>query len=71
MSSIFVLYQSMQKKKGEESRLSEDKIKKLKKRNAELAAIARRLEEKAKQLQQEQQKVRATSTMKVVVHCEH
>lgn len=35
----------------------EEKIKTLKKRNAELAAIARRLEEKAKHLQQENMKV--------------
>lgn len=35
----------------------EEKIKTLKKRNAELAAIARRLEEKAKHLQQENVKV--------------
>ena len=38
--------------------MSEEKVKKLKKRNAELAAIARRLEEKTKQLQQENSKVR-------------
>ena len=47
----------LQKKKSEEQKPAEEKIKKLKKRNAELAAIARRLEEKAKQLQQENSKV--------------
>lgn len=47
----------LQKKKSEELKLSDEKIKKLKKRNAELAAIARRLEWKAKQLQQESSKV--------------
>ena len=46
-----------QKKRADEAKPSEEKIKNLKKRNAELAAIARRLEEKAKQLQQENQKV--------------
>ncbi|XP_013413977.1 LOW QUALITY PROTEIN: peripheral-type benzodiazepine receptor-associated protein 1-like [Lingula anatina] len=40
-------------KKSQDQSPAEEKIKKLKKRNAELAAIARRLEEKAKQLQQE------------------
>lgn len=47
----------LQKQKAEEQKPSEEKIKKLKKRNAELAAIARRLEEKAKQLQLENVKV--------------
>jgi hypothetical protein len=47
----------LQKKKSEELKSSDEKIKKLKKRNAELAAIARRLEWKAKQLQQESSKV--------------
>ena len=46
-----------QKKRADEAKPSEEKIKNLKKRNAELAAIARKLEEKAKQLQQENQKV--------------
>ena len=41
-----------QKRKADELKPNEEKVKKLKKRNAELAAIARRLEEKAKQLQQ-------------------
>ena len=47
----------LQKKRSDEQKPAEEKIKKLKKRNAELAAIARRLEEKAKQLQQENSKV--------------
>lgn len=41
----------------------EEKIKTLKKRNAELAAIARRLEEKAKHLQQENMKVAILLTL--------
>ncbi|CAH1800850.1 unnamed protein product, partial [Owenia fusiformis] len=41
------------KRKEDETKPAEEKIKKLKKRNAELASIARRLEEKAKQLQQD------------------
>ena len=41
------------KTKSEIHSFNKKKIKKLKKRNAELAAIARRLEEKAKQLQQD------------------
>jgi siroheme synthase (precorrin-2 oxidase/ferrochelatase) len=45
----------------------EEKIKTLKKRNAELAAIARRLEEKAKHLQQENMKVRQLATLDVKV----
>lgn len=47
----------MQKKKTDEQRENEEKIKKLKRRNAELASIARRLEDKMKQLQQDSQKV--------------
>lgn len=46
-----------QKKRQDEKKPLEEKIKTLKKRNAELAAIARRLEEKAKHLQQENIKV--------------
>jgi peptidoglycan hydrolase CwlO-like protein len=47
----------LQKKRHDEKKPLEEKIKTLKKRNAELAAIARRLEEKAKHLQQENIKV--------------
>ena len=46
-----------QKRKQDDKKPLEEKIKTLKKRNAELAAIARRLEEKAKHLQQENLKV--------------
>ena len=46
-----------QKRKQDDKKPLEEKIKTLKKRNAELAAIARRLEEKAKHLQQELLKV--------------
>lgn len=35
------------------SRVTEEKVKKLKKRNSELVSIARQLEEKAKKLQEE------------------
>ena len=56
---IVVIY-ILQEKRADEVKPSEEKIKTLKKRNAELAAIARRLEEKAKQLQQENQKVSLT-----------
>jgi len=41
------------KRKSEEQKVSEEKMKQLKKRNAELASIARRLEEKVKQFQHE------------------
>ncbi|KAL4223560.1 associated protein 1 [Mactra antiquata] len=44
------------KRKQDDKKPLEEKIKTLKKRNAELAAIARRLEEKAKHLQQENMK---------------
>ena len=47
----------LQKRKQDDKKPLEEKIKTLKKRNAELAAIARRLEEKAKHLQQENLKV--------------
>ena len=47
-----MLYFTEQKKQAEVDKSSEEKIKKLKRRNAELASIARRLEEKVKQLQQ-------------------
>lgn len=46
-----------QKRQKDDQKPLEEKIKTLKKRNAELAAIARRLEEKAKHLQQENMKV--------------
>lgn len=46
-----------QKRQKDDQKPLEEKIKILKKRNAELAAIARRLEEKAKHLQQENMKV--------------
>ena len=42
-----------QKRKQDDKKPLEEKVKLLKKRNAELAAIARRLEEKAKNLQKE------------------
>ena len=51
------LYSVSQKRKQDDKKPLEEKIKTLKKRNAELAAIARRLEEKAKHLQQENLKV--------------
>ena len=58
---LMVLFQmnffSLQKRKQDDKKPLEEKIKTLKKRNAELAAIARRLEEKAKHLQQENIKV--------------
>lgn len=41
----------MQQKQSEGSKEQDDKVKKLKKRNTELAGIARKLEEKAKGLQ--------------------
>lgn len=47
----------VQKKKQEDQKPLEEKIRSLKRRNAELAAMARRLEEKAKHLQQENLKV--------------
>ena len=46
-----------QKRKLEDERTSEEKVKRLKRRNAELASIARRLEEKVKLLQQDSLKV--------------
>ena len=52
-----------QKKKAEEDKSSEEKIKKLKRRNAELASIARRLEEKVKQLQHTCLKVSTRSSL--------
>lgn len=56
----------LQKKKHEDQKPLEEKIKVLKKRNAELASIARRLEDKAKTLQQENAKNR---TVSVVFRC--
>lgn len=47
----------LQKKKTDEQKESEEKVKKLKRRNADLATIARRLEDKVKQMQQDSQKV--------------
>ena len=47
----------LKKRRQDDKKPLEEKIKTLKKRNAELAAIARRLEEKAKHLQQENLKV--------------
>lgn len=52
----------MQKRQKDDQKPLEEKIKTLKKRNAELAAIARRLEEKAKHLQQENMKVSRLDT---------
>ena len=52
---------ALQKKKQEDQKPLEEKIKVLKKRNAELATIARRLEEKAKALQQENARNKAVS----------
>jgi hypothetical protein len=46
-----------QKKKGDDLKISEEKVKQLKRRNAELAAIARKLEDRMKQLQQDSIKV--------------
>ena len=57
-----------QKKKATQEKSSEEKIQKLKKRNAELAAIARRLEEKAKQLQQENLKVFIQAVNSSITH---
>ncbi|GFR99998.1 peripheral-type benzodiazepine receptor-associated protein 1 [Elysia marginata] len=53
------------RKKQDDQRPLEEKIKSLKKRNAELASIARRLEEKAKALQQENSKVRAVGSKRL------
>ena len=47
----------LQRRQKDDQKPLEEKIKALKKRNAELAAIARRLEEKARSLQQENIKV--------------
>lgn len=52
-----------QKRQKDDQKPLEEKIKTLKKRNAELAAIARRLEEKAKHLQQENMKVAILLTL--------
>lgn len=41
----------MQRKLANEVKPAEDKIQKLRKRNSELAAISRKLEDKSKQLQ--------------------
>ncbi|RUS89749.1 hypothetical protein EGW08_002452 [Elysia chlorotica] len=53
------------RKKQDDQRPLEEKIKSLKKRNAELASIARRLEEKAKALQLENSKVRAVGSKRL------
>ena len=58
----------VQKKKQDEQKPLEEKIKVLKKRNAELATIARRLEEKAKALQQENARNKAVSAFSLKQH---